>query len=176
MKSHSAVLAGPAALATMFAAIGIAACSSAAPTPKSLSVDALTAMGGADKLRSIQTITMKSGSGSRTRLQQTVHVGDPEVPGTLKNVVEIIDLAGGRASLDYELTSGEFTQHRHEVLTSRGGKPVGLDYVGMRPVVATSPGGLFSWGTQNSPEVSLRRNLVSILLAAADSASDARGG
>ncbi len=94
----------------------------------------------------------------------------------MKNVAEIVDLANGLASLDYEITIGDFTQHRREVLTARarGGNPVGLDYVGMRPVVATSPGGLFSWGTQNSPAVSLRRNLVGILLAAADSASDAQ--
>jgi glyoxylase-like metal-dependent hydrolase (beta-lactamase superfamily II) len=151
-------------------AITVAACS-ASPTSKSLARDAVTAMGG-PKVQSVRTITMKGGSGTRTRLQQTVHVGDPEIPGTLSNVVEIVDFANGRASLDYELKNGDFTQHRHEVLTSRGGKAVGLDFVGMRPVVATSPGGLFSWGTQNSPEVSLRRNVVGILLAAADSASD----
>jgi glyoxylase-like metal-dependent hydrolase (beta-lactamase superfamily II) len=164
MKSKSAVL------AAVVATIGLAACSRA--TPRQLARDAVTAMGGPGKLQSIRTITMKGGSGTRTRLQQTVHVGDPEVPGTLKNVVEIVDLANGRASLDYELKNGDFTQHRHEVLTTRDGKAVGLDYVGTRPVIATSPGGLFSWGTQNSPEVSLRRSLVGILLAAADSASD----
>jgi glyoxylase-like metal-dependent hydrolase (beta-lactamase superfamily II) len=48
---------------------------------------------------------------------------------------------------------------------------VGLDFVSMRPVVATSVDGLFSWGTQNNPEITLRRNLVPILLAAADPAS-----
>jgi glyoxylase-like metal-dependent hydrolase (beta-lactamase superfamily II) len=56
-------------------------------------------------------------------------------------------------------------------MTTRGGKLVGLDFVGMRPVVATSVDGLFSWGTQNNPDVTLRRNLVPILLAAADPAS-----
>ena len=66
-------------------------------------------------------------------------------------------------------------QDRHEVMTTRGGKPVGLDFVGMRPVVATSVDGLFSWGTQNKPEITLRRNLVPMLLAAADPASDRRG-
>ena len=38
--------------------------------------------------------------------------------------------------------------------------------------MATSPGGLFSWGTQNSPEFLLRRNIVTVALAAADSMSD----
>jgi glyoxylase-like metal-dependent hydrolase (beta-lactamase superfamily II) len=36
--------------------------------------------------------------------------------------------------------------------------------------VATSPTGLFSWGTQNSPAFLLRRNVVTIALAVADSA------
>jgi glyoxylase-like metal-dependent hydrolase (beta-lactamase superfamily II) len=88
------------------------------------------------------------------------------------NVVEIVDLAGGRASLDYEVNEGGFMQHRHEVLTTKDGKPVGIEYVDARPVVATSPGGLFSWGTQNSPEMTLHRNLVGILLDAAASAPD----
>jgi glyoxylase-like metal-dependent hydrolase (beta-lactamase superfamily II) len=35
---------------------------------------------------------------------------------------------------------------------------------------ATTPSGLFSWGTQNSPEWLLRRNPIAIALAAADSA------
>jgi hypothetical protein len=80
----------------------------------------------------------------------------------------------GRASMDYELTNGDFTQHRHEVLTRRGDTPVGIEYVGTRPVIATSPGGLFSWGSQNNPEFLLRRNIVSIALAAAASASDSQ--
>jgi glyoxylase-like metal-dependent hydrolase (beta-lactamase superfamily II) len=58
------------------------------------------------------------------------------------------------------------------VLTARGGKAVGIEYVGARPVIATSPGGLFSWGTQNTPLMTLRRHPVAMLLAAADAASD----
>jgi glyoxylase-like metal-dependent hydrolase (beta-lactamase superfamily II) len=152
------------------AAIFAGACSSA-PTGKGLVADAVMAMGG-DKLKAVQTITMSGGSGTRTRLQEQRRVTDPEEPGTLKNVVEIVDVAGGRASLDYAVTEGGFMQHRHEVLTTRGGKPVGIEYVDTRPVVATSPGGLFSWGTQNSPEITLHRNIVAILLDAAGSAPD----
>lgn len=134
--------------------------------------DAIAAMGG-DKVKAVQTITMKGGAGTRTRLQQTRHVADAEAPGTLANVVEVVDLAGGRASIDYEVNDGGFAQHRHEVLTTRGGKPVGIEYVGMRPVIATSPAGLFSWGTQNSPEMTLHRNIVGLLLEAAAAAGDA---
>lgn len=152
------------------AAIFAGACSSA-PTGKSIVADAIAAMGG-DTVKAVQTISMTGGSGTRTRLQEQRRVTDPEEPGTLKNVVEIVDLAGGRASLDYEVNEGGFMQHRHEVLTLRGGKAVGVEYVDMRPVIATSPGGLFSWGTQNSPEITLHRNLVGILMEAAGSAAD----
>lgn len=153
------------------------ACSSA-PTPRQLAREAVTAMGGMDKLQAIRTIAMKGGAGTRARMGQSKQVSDPDSAGQLKNVVEVADLANGRASIDYELaTPSGFTQHRHEVLTRRGGssgQPIGIEYVGTRPVVATSPGGLFSWGTQNSPEWLLRRNVVTIVLAAAESASDSQ--
>jgi glyoxylase-like metal-dependent hydrolase (beta-lactamase superfamily II) len=154
-----------------FAALWLSACSMS-PTPKSLAADAVAAMGGAEKLKAIQTVVMKGGTGTRLRLGQTVHVSDPETPGQLSDVVETLDLAGGRASLDYVLKNGDFTQHRHEVLTKRGDKPVGIEIIPMRPIIATSPGGLFSWGTQNSPEISLQRNAVTIMLAAADATGD----
>jgi glyoxylase-like metal-dependent hydrolase (beta-lactamase superfamily II) len=154
------------------ASCGLTACSSA-PTPKRVADDALAAMGGADKVKAVHTITMKGGSGTRLRLGQSRHAGDPEEPApALKNVVEIADLANGRASLDYELTNGAFTQHRHEILTKKDGKPVGVEIIPMRPIIATSPSGLFSWGTQNSPEFLLRRNAVTIALVAAESAPD----
>jgi glyoxylase-like metal-dependent hydrolase (beta-lactamase superfamily II) len=153
------------------AAACLAACS-APPTPRQLAQDAAAAMGGVEKLQSIKTITMSGGTGSRTRLGQTVKAGDAETAGQLKNVVETVDLANGRVSLDYELAIGEFSQHRHEILTKKGEQAVGIEIVGTRPIIAASPGGLFSWGTQNNPEFLLRRNAVSIALAAAESASD----
>lgn len=152
------------------AALFTAACSTA-PTGKSLVNDAITAMGG-DKLKAAQIIAMKGGSGTRNRLQEQRRVTDAEEPGTLKNVIEIVDINGGRASIDYQVNEGGFMQHRHEVLTARDGKPVGIEYVDMRPVIATSPGGLFSWGTQNSPELSLNRYIVGILLDAMATAAD----
>ena len=162
-------------VAVALATSGLTACSSA-PTTRQLAQDAVTAMGGPEKLQSIQTLVMKDGTGTRTRLGQTVRVGDQEMPGQLMKVVEIVDLANGRASLDYELRNGDFTQHRHEILTKLGegpaGKPVGIEIVGTRPVIATAPSGLFSWGTQNSPEFLLRRNVVSILLAAAETGAE----
>jgi hypothetical protein len=157
-----------------FAALWLSACSRS-PTPKSLAADAVAAMGGAEKLKAIPTVVMKGGTGTRLRLGQTVHVSDPETPGQLSDVVETLDLAGGRASLDYVLKNGDFTQHRHEVLTKRGDKPVGIEIIPMRPIIATSPGGLFSWGTQNSPEMSLQRNAVTIMLAAGDATGDTLG-
>ena len=151
-------------------AISAAACSST-PTGRSVVSDAVAAMGG-EKVKSVKTVSMKGGSGTRTRLQEQRAVTDPEEPGTLTNVIEIVDLAGNRASLDYQVKEGGFGQHRHEVLTTRGGKPVGIEYVDTRPVIATSPGGLFSWGTQNSPEIALHRNLVALMIEAAGAAGD----
>ena len=64
-------------------------------------------------------------------------------------------------------------QHRHEVLTKvrgrRSRQAFGIESI-EGVTFATTPSGLFSWGTQNSPEWLLRRNPVSIALAAADSA------
>src|SRR5262245_55243452 len=152
-------------------ALGTAAC--AAPTAKSLADEALTGMGGADKVKAIKTLTMKDGAGTREQLLEPRHVGEAEPPAKLSKVTEIVDLANGRASLHYVIDNAGFMQDRHEVMTKRGGKPVGLDFVGMRPVVATSVDGLFSWGTQNNPEITLRRSLVPILLAAAESTARA---
>src|SRR5207247_2101028 len=47
----------------------LSACSTA-PTPRRLAQDAVTAMGGVEKLQSIQTLTMKGGTGTRLRLGQ----------------------------------------------------------------------------------------------------------
>lgn len=72
----------------MSTALWLAACS-APPTPRSLAQDAVTAMGGAEKLQSVQTITMSGGAGTRLRLGQTVNVSaravfqpDLYTPGT----------------------------------------------------------------------------------------------
>src|SRR3989441_3785819 len=154
-------------------ALWLSACASPA-TPRKLAQDAVAAMAGMEKLQGIKTLSMKGGTGTRLRMGQMVKATDEEAPGTLKDVVDIVDLANGRASLDYALQNGGFMQHRHEILTKRGDKPVGVEIVGTRPIIATTPGGLFSWGTQNSPEFLLRRNAVSIALAAAESATDAQ--
>src|SRR5262252_3617986 len=149
------------------AAVSAAACST--PTAQSLSDEALAAMGGADKVKAIRTITMKDGAGTREQLLEPRHVGEDEPPAKLSKVTEIVDLSDGRPSMHYVIDNAGFMQDRHEVMTKRSGKLVGLDYVGMRPVVATTVDGLFSWGTQNNPDITLRRNLVPILLAASTS-------
>ena len=159
--------------AVLVGVVAVAAAGCSPPTAKSLANETLTAMGGADKVKAIKTITMKDGAGTREQLLEPRHVGEAEAPAKLSKVTEIVDLADGRASMHYVIDNDGFMQDRHEVITKRGGNLVGLDYVGMRPVVATSVDGLFSWGTQNNPEITLRRNLVPVLLTAADSASDA---
>ena len=150
--------------------LSAAACTSP-PTTQKLAKDAAGAMGGIDRLRGLQTIVMKGGTGSRLRLGQMAHATDDEMPASLTNVVETLDLTNGRAALDYEIKMGDFGQHRQEVLTKKNGKAVGLENVAGRPLAVTSPSGLFSWGTQNSPEFLLRRNVVGIVMAAADTPS-----
>ena len=154
---------------------GLVVCScacSSAPTAKGLAQDAVTAMGGAEQLRGVQTLVMSGGSGTRNRLGQTVRATDPDGTGKLSNVIETLDLAGGRAALDYQIENDGFMQHRQEVLTKKNGKLVGLENVAGRPLAVMSPSGLFSWGSQNSPEFLLRRNVVAVALAAANSAPD----
>ena len=153
------------------AAAWLTACSSA-PTTRELAQDAAAAMGGLEALQAVETLTMSGGTGTRTRLGQTVHVGDEENTAELTDVVEIVDLAGGRASMHYMIDNAGFMQDRHEILTTRGGSPVGIEIIPPRPTIATSPSGLFSWGTQNHPEFLLRRNVVSIVLETAQSGSE----
>ena len=156
---------------TTVLAVCAAACSSP-PGTADLAQDALTAMGGAERVRAIRTVQFRDGTGTRFRVGQTVKVGEAEEPTTLSMVVETTDLANGRASLNYALAmKGGFSQQRHEVLTTKDGRGVGLEYVMGRPLAVMSPSGLFSWGTQNSPEISLRRNIITVLLAAAAATS-----
>jgi glyoxylase-like metal-dependent hydrolase (beta-lactamase superfamily II) len=174
MASRGRGCAGWAAAAAL---IGTCAGCSSTPTTASLAREAAAAMGGEELLKSVQSVVMRGGTGSRFRLGSTVRATDTEPAAALTNVVETVDIANGRAALDYELKSGDFNQHRQEILTRKDGKPVGLDQVGTRPLAVMSPGGLFSWGTQNSPEFLLTRNPVSALLAGLTSpAADALEG
>jgi glyoxylase-like metal-dependent hydrolase (beta-lactamase superfamily II) len=139
-------------------------------TVQRLARDAVDAMGGANAVRGIQSYVMKGGTGTRSRLGQLVKAGDADPPAQLKNVVETLDLASHRAALDYEIrAAGGFAQHRQEILTKKGDRGVGLENVGARPLAVMSPSALFSWGTQNSPAMSLRRSVIRIALAAAES-------
>jgi glyoxylase-like metal-dependent hydrolase (beta-lactamase superfamily II) len=144
----------------------LAGCSGA-PNTRQLGQDAVAAMGGADRLQGVRTLTMKGGVGTRLRHGQTVRVGEAEPPAALKNVIETLDRANNRAALDYELLLGAFGQHRREILTKKNDRPVGLEDVAGRPLAVVSPSGLFSWGTQNSPEFLLKRNAIAVALAAA---------
>jgi glyoxylase-like metal-dependent hydrolase (beta-lactamase superfamily II) len=159
------------ALIAALAAATVTGCTKA-PTTKDLATNAATAMGGVDRLRGIQTLQMAGGEGTRFRHGQIPKIADREPPATLTRVVETIDLANGRASLDYVVEIPGFSQHRHEILTRKGDSAVGLEAVEGRPLAVVSPSGLFSWGTQNDPSFLLRRNVVTILLAALDNALD----
>jgi glyoxylase-like metal-dependent hydrolase (beta-lactamase superfamily II) len=149
----------------------LAGCSSV--SQKQLAQDAVTAMGGAEKLMAIQTLTLTGGKGTRTRVGQSSEPTGKDVVGQLANDTEVVDIANERAYSDYDIMVGDFMQHRHEVLTKNdAGKPIGLESIDGVTFV-TTPGGLFSWGTQNSPEWMLKRNPVSIVLSALESGSAA---
>ena len=134
--------------------------------------NALTAMGGAERVRAIRNFAMTGGAGSRSALGQGVKATLADKAATLAEVVETVDLANGRAALAYEVTTANgFSQRRREILTKVGDRPVGLEEVGQRPLAAVSASGLFSWGTQNSPAMTLRRNVVVVALSAAEAAT-----
>src|SRR5688572_8078061 len=95
--------------------LSLVACTSA-PTSRDLAVEAVTAMGGNEKLQGIQTMVLQ-GSGSRTRLGQIMSHGASEDPAQLTNLVETVDLANGRAAHEYDVARPGFMQHRKEVLT-----------------------------------------------------------
>jgi len=151
------------------AALTLAACSSA-PPQRQLAEEAIEAMGGTAKLAGIQTLLMSGGTGTRTKVGQPMTATGPDQIGQMTDDTETLDLPGGRAAFDYDLTVGTFVQHRHEVLTKHEGKAIGIESID-GVTFATTPAGLFSWGTQNSPEWLLRRNAVSVALAAAKTAS-----
>jgi glyoxylase-like metal-dependent hydrolase (beta-lactamase superfamily II) len=145
----------------------------AAPSTAELAEALLAAMGGRAALDAVDTLTLQ-GEGTRTRMGQIAVTGGEDPMGALAGVTETIDLANGRAAFDYDVVIGEFMMHRTEVLTSFEGEPVGWNTGPGRPNIATSPNGLFSWATQNSPEMLLRRNVITVALAAADTASAAQ--
>ena len=128
------------------------------------------AMGGRAALESVQTLALR-GEGTRTRVGQIAETGGEDQTGQLTQLTETIDFANERAAFDYDLVIGEFMQHRTEVLTTHEGEPVGWNTGPDRPNIVTSPNGIFSWATQNSPEMLLRRNVITVALAAADTAS-----
>src|SRR5690606_39093156 len=107
------------------------------------------------------------------RLGQISVTGGEDPVGQIEGVTETIDLANGRAALDYDIVNGGFQQHRTEVLTSLNGRPVGWGVTSGRQNVASSPDGLFSCATQTAPAWLLRRNVITVALPAADTASGA---
>lgn len=153
----------------------ISACSEQQETvqveaPAVMSADLVTAMfenmGGLDALRQVESIVMQ-GDGTRNRLGQIPETGGIDPDAKLIGLTETIDYVNGHAAFDNDIVIGEdFSQHRTEVLTSYRGEKIGWGSTVGRPNIATSVNGLFSWATQNTPEMLLRRNIISIALAA----------
>ncbi len=143
----------------------------AGPAARTIVETMLSNMGGLANLRDIDSIVM-SGSGTRNRLGQIPVTGGIDPDATLSGVTETIDFISGHAAFDNDVVVGEgFSQHRTEALTTWQGQKIGWGTTEGRPNIATSVNGLFSWATQNTPEMLLRRNPVSIAIAASDAAS-----
>lgn len=126
----------------------------------------LANMGGLASLRNIDSIVM-TGNGTRNRLGQIPVTGGIDPDARLSGVTETIDFVSGHAAFDNDVVVGDgFSQHRTEALTTWQGQKIGLGTTEGRPNIATTVNGLFSWATQNTPEMLLRRNPVSIAIAA----------
>ena len=102
----------------------LVSCASA-PTTKSLAADAAAAMGGLERLRGVQTVVMRDGTGTRLRLGQMVHATDPETAAGLSKVTETLDLVNGRAALDYEMKihemRAEWVEHQQHKFSEKKG-------------------------------------------------------
>lgn len=161
-------------VALLFTLLALNACGpgeQAAPvtvavTAAELTMDMLDTMGGRAALDSVQTLVQKGG-GTRRHFGQIPATGAADPEGLLSNLTETIDLANGRAAFDNRVQIGEgFSQHRTEAYTTYMGQPLGWGTTEGRPNHVTSVNGLFSWATHNTPEMLLRRNAVTIALAA----------
>ena len=140
----------------------------AAVTASELATRMLDTMGGRAALESIDTLVQKGG-GTRRNFGQIPSTGADDPIGLLIDLTETIDLANGRAAFDNTVQIGEgFSQHRTEAYTTYKGQALGWGTTEGRPNHVTSVNGLFSWATHNTPEMLLRRNVVTIALAATD--------
>src|SRR5688572_24141424 len=105
-------------IAITVTAVWLVGCSGVAQ--RQMAQDAVTAMGGAEKLMAIQTLIMSGGTGTRTKVGQAMTATGMDQTAQLTNNVEVLDLTNSRAAYDYDLKVGDFSQHRHEVLTKYG--------------------------------------------------------
>ena len=160
------------------AALTVAACSDSTPPPapvqdsdalaaRDVADRMLVAMGGLANLRAVESIVM-TGNGTRNRLGQIAETGGVDPDATLANEVETIDFVNGHAAFDNDVLigGGGFSQHRTEALTTWQGQKIGWGTTEGRPNEASSVNGLFSWAAQNTPAMLLRRNPVTVAIAA----------
>lgn len=134
---------------------------------------AIAAMGPPPQIQDIETLTFSGGEGTRTRLGQRFDPTGTDPEGTLSGVATTLDFTGERAAFEYDIAlPGGFRQHRIEALTTYDGSPVGYS-INDNGRMASTPGGLFSWGPQNSPRILRDRDPVRILLDAAAAGSGA---
>lgn len=150
------------------AAESVVAQATSGPAAAELSAALHTAMGGKAALQAVQVLVMQ-GSGVRNHLGQIGVTGGDDPEATLSDHIETIDFVNGHAAIDNQVTAGEgFAQHRTEAYTTWKGQRLGWGTTEGRPNIVTSTNGLFSWASHNSPDILLRRNPITIALAAAN--------
>ena len=131
--------------------------------------DSMAAMGGAEQLKAIP-VTVLRGGGTFTWLGEGANADDPGPLATLQNLVEVYDYANGRAAFEYDLLTWYHTRRR-EVLTKFGEgeavRPIGIVWRPDIGVVVQSPGALYGFGYQTSPEIGMHRAYLTTVMESA---------
>lgn len=150
-----------------------AAPEAAGPQAREIADGMLQALGGQEALEAVDYM-VSTGGGIRNHLGQIPETGGEDPQATLREVTEVIDFQERRAAWDNIVqVGGGFSQHRTEAYTTYQDQYLGWGTTEGRPNIVTSVNGLFSWSTHDTPQLLLRRNPVTIALAARNASGQA---
>ena len=138
-------------------------------TAEEIVATAIAAQGGQAQLEAVNSI-VRRGSGTGAMVGQVPTPDAPTPSAELTNYTEAIDFVNGRTMVDYDLTFGEFQQHRREVLTDYGSGAdaltVGYQMANDQGAVV-SPNALFSFATPyHTPQLASARDPITVLFRA----------
>jgi glyoxylase-like metal-dependent hydrolase (beta-lactamase superfamily II) len=138
------------------------------PGSRTVVDEAITAMGGLDKLQAVESI-VRRGAGSRTMIGQVRTADEAPTAATLTNYTEALEFGGGRAMVEYDLAFGAFEQHRVEAITKQGrgidAAPVGYQMINDRGSVVSTDA-LLSYSAFDTPAMALQRDIVNVMIDA----------